>query len=109
LRDVAREFLATAGYKVLVAENGATAAKLAADHKDPIHLLLTDVVMPGIGGSALAEQFKQFHPEGRVLFMSGYAPNAIVHHGILDDGVNLLNKPFTRQRLTQKVREVLEA
>ena len=72
-------------------------------------LLLTDVVMPGISGKALADQLARSRPDLRVLFMSGYSDEAIVHHGVLDAGVAFLQKPFSPQALTQKVRQVLDA
>jgi DNA-binding NtrC family response regulator len=74
-----------------------------------IHLLLTDVVMPGINGKEVARRVTQHHPETRVLYMSGYTNNAIVHHGIIEDGVFFLQKPFSPAALADKVREVLDA
>jgi len=70
---------------------------------------VTDVVMPGLSGKALAEQLAQTHPDLRILFMSGYTDNAIAHHGVLDPGVSLLQKPFRPIDLARKVRAVLDA
>ena len=78
-------------------------------HAQPIHLLLTDVVMPQMSGKALAERVPALHPETRVLYMSGYADDAFVRHGILEGNAFLLPKPFTSNALVQKVREVLDA
>jgi two-component system, cell cycle sensor histidine kinase and response regulator CckA len=107
LLAVTREFLQLAGYNVVEACNGKEALKLARAHVSPIHLLLTDVVMPEMSGKTLADEVSRIHPETRILYMSGYTANAIVHHGVLDEGVNLLSKPFSRASLTKKIREVL--
>jgi two-component system cell cycle sensor histidine kinase/response regulator CckA len=107
LRDLARELLETNGYTVLEAANGADAVQTAEKYGKPIHLLLTDVVMPGMDGSKLAERMCRSYPGIKVLYMSGYTDDAIVHHGVLDSGIALLQKPFTRESLTRKVREVL--
>ena len=109
LRMVTREFLLLAGYTVKEASNGEEALNIARTHDGPIHLLLTDMVMPGMGGRELAKALAQFRPEMRVLFMSGYAANAIVSHGDLDEGASFLPKPFSRASLTNKVREVLNS
>ncbi len=109
LRHVAREFLELAGYQVLEAVDGKDAVRIAASHPLPVHLLLTDVVMPAMSGTEVAKQVCQHHPEAKVLYMSGYTADAIVHHGVLDEGLALLTKPFSRASLTQKVREVLNA
>jgi two-component system, cell cycle sensor histidine kinase and response regulator CckA len=107
LREVTREFLQIAGYNVVEGRDGKDALQVAQTHEEAIHLLLTDVVMPGMSGRELANEIKRIHPETRILFMSGYTSNAIVHRGVLDEGVSLLPKPFTRSALTQKVREIL--
>jgi two-component system cell cycle sensor histidine kinase/response regulator CckA len=107
LRELARELLETKGYTVLEAANGADAIQVAEKYGKPIHLLLTDVVMPGMDGSKLAERMGHSYPGIKVLYMSGYTDDAIVHHGVLDSGITLLQKPFTRESLTHKVREVL--
>jgi nitrogen-specific signal transduction histidine kinase len=107
LRDVTKEFLQIAGYNVVEARDGKDSLRVARMHEERIHLLLTDVVMPGMSGRELANEIKQIHPETRILFMSGYTSNAIVHRGVLDEELSLLTKPFTRSGLTQKVREML--
>ena len=109
LRMVTREFLLRAGYTVKEASNGEEALNIARTLDGPIHLLLTDMVMPGMGGRELANALAPFLPEMRVLFMSGYAANAIVSHGDLEEGVSFLSKPFSRASLTKKVREVLNS
>ena len=106
VRRVARQFLEIRGYSVLEAKNGDEALQLAHSHPGPIHLLLTDVVMPGMNGRELWQRLS-WRPEMRVLFMSGYPENAIVQHGTLEPGVMYLQKPFTLNALTHKVREVL--
>ena len=108
VRQLAREYLETNGYTVLEAEDGHTALELAAMHAGPIQLLMTDVVMPGISGRELAERVAKSRPEMKVLYMSGYTDQAVVHHGILDTGAVLLQKPFTMATLASKLREILE-
>ena len=107
VRDLAREYLETIGYKVLEAENSHIALELAAMHSGPIHLLLTDVVMPGIGGRELGARISAIRPDIRILYMSGYTDQAVVHQGILDREAVLLQKPFTLATLAWKLREVL--
>jgi len=96
------------GYKVITAENGKEAMKIAESHDAPIHLLVTDVVMPGMSGRALAEKLQEKVPKLKVLYMSGYTDNAIAHHGVLKKDVDFIQKPFTRERLASKVREMLD-
>jgi two-component system cell cycle sensor histidine kinase/response regulator CckA len=107
VRELAREYLEMTGYTVIEAENGHTALELAALHSGPIHLLMTDVVMPGISGRELSERVKTIRPEIRVLFMSGYTDQAVVHHGILETDAVLLQKPFTVAALAAKLRDIL--
>jgi len=107
VRELAREYLEMTGYTVIEAENGHTALELAALHAGPIHLLMTDVVMPGISGRELSERVKSIRPGIRVLFMSGYTDQAVVHHGILESDAVLLQKPFTVAALAAKLRDIL--
>ena len=107
VRGVAREMLERSGYRVLEAANGDQALRVAAKHSGPIDLLLTDVVMPGISGRVLAQQLAEIRPQMRVLYMSGYTDDAVVNHGMLDPGLQYLQKPFTRAGLARKVHEVL--
>jgi CheY-like chemotaxis protein len=109
LRRVARDILEDLGYTVLSASNGTEAAQVAARYDGPVDLLLTDVVMPGMSGRAVAELILAARPGMRVLYMSGYTDGAIAHHGVLDAGVAYLEKPFTIETLSAKVRAVLDA
>ncbi len=110
VRQVATRVLRDLGYTVLEAENGDDALRVASENQDRrIHLLLTDVVMPQMGGKPLAERLRSERPDIRVLFFSGYADNALVQDGVLDSGVAFLQKPFSPAILAQKVREVLDA
>ena len=108
VRKLAVRVLERQGYKVLSARDGDEALLVCERHKDPIHLMLTDVVMPGMSGHEVAKRSEPSHPEMKVLYMSGYTDNAIVMHGVLVQGVNYIQKPFTVNGLTKKVREVLE-
>jgi len=107
VRGVAREMLERSGYRVLEASNGDAALRLATKHNGPIDLLLTDVVMPGLSGRQLAAQLTELRPRLRVLYMSGYTDDAVVSHGMLEPGIQYLQKPFTREGLARKVHEVL--
>jgi len=109
LLSLVAEILRDAGYSVIAAHGPKEALRLMADHREPIHLLLTDVVMPGMSGRALADEVVGKRPGIRVLYMSGYTDNAIVHHGVLDAGVTYIQKPFTPDALIKTVREVLDA
>jgi two-component system cell cycle sensor histidine kinase/response regulator CckA len=106
VRTLAMTVLERCGYRVLSATGGEEALSLAKGFGGTIHLLLTDIVMPGMNGRALASQLVAERPL-RVLFMSGYTENAIAHRGILDAGVDYIQKPFTPESLAEKVREVL--
>ena len=89
---------------------GGNEAKLiAGQHQGPIHLLLTDVVMPGMGGRELSEELAILRPEMKILFMSGYTDDTVVRHGVLEEGMAFLQKPFTAEILLRKVREVLDS
>jgi PAS domain S-box-containing protein len=108
LRALAREFLKSSGYAVLEAENGKEALRIANAFGAPIHLLLTDVIMPGMGGKQLADQLTSLRPATKVLYMSGYSDDAIVQSGMLGTELIFLEKPFTRDILLRKVRGVLD-
>ena len=108
IRVTPRLFLQNLGYKVLTAECPRQALELVAQYDGPIHLLVTDVVMPGMNGRELAEKLAALYPDMKRIFMSGYTSNVIVHRGILDGGVDFLLKPFTREMLTRLVRSVLD-
>ncbi|HWQ12619.1 MAG TPA: PAS domain S-box protein [Roseiflexaceae bacterium] len=108
LREVARRILEAAGYAVLAAGTPDEALLSAERFHGPIHLLLTDVVMPTMRGPELAERVIRLYPETRVLYMSGYAENAIVHGSELKEGTRFLSKPFDAATLTRRVREVLD-
>jgi two-component system cell cycle sensor histidine kinase/response regulator CckA len=108
LRNVARRALDAAGYEVLIAADGNEAIRTAAENRGNIHLLVTDVVMPRMSGNVLAQDLSRTRPALKVLYMSGYTDDAIVHHGVLDAGTHFLAKPFTGADLVRKVREVLD-
>jgi PAS domain S-box-containing protein len=109
VRAIIQQVLKRCGYTVLEATDGESALTLGERHDGPIHLLLTDVVMPRMGGRTLAQQFHKVRPNTRVLFVSGYTDDAIAQHGVLDPGVEYLEKPFTPDTLAKKVRRVLDA
>jgi len=96
------------GYTVLKAENPGEALKIAAGHVGHIHLLLTDVIMPGMNGRDLADRVQAIFPKMKLLFMSGYTADIIAHHGVLDEGVHFIQKPFKFPDLVTKVRVVLD-
>jgi CheY-like chemotaxis protein len=106
--EAARKILESSGYSVMSANSPAAAVRLSTAHPGPIRLLLTDVIMPGMNGRELADRLTQQRPGMRVLFMSGYTDNAIVHHGVLDAHVEFLAKPFTPHALARKVADVLK-
>ena len=105
---MAQMILERLGYTVLTTDSPDEAIQIAeASGKDSIHLLITDVVMPGMNGKELSERLCYLHPGMKCLFMSGYTANVIAHHGVLDQGVHFINKPFSRQDLADRVREAL--
>jgi CheY-like chemotaxis protein len=109
LRGLARGCLASSGYNVLEARDGNEATRAAAQHRGPIHLLLTDIIMPGISGCDLAESLRHSRPEMKVAFMSGYTHDLATRQGVLNPGIVLLEKPFSIELLLTKVREALDA
>jgi two-component system cell cycle sensor histidine kinase/response regulator CckA len=109
LRKLARSFLLDHGFQVLPASNGEEAMEVARKHNGPIHLLLTDVVMPGMNGRALADKLLARLPQLKVVYISGYTDSFIAGHGVLEEGTHLLHKPFTEAALIWKIREVLDA
>jgi CheY-like chemotaxis protein len=109
VRTFARRALEDCGYRVLLAANGADAMELAREHAGRIHLLLTDVVMPGISGRQLAEQLVAERPDVRVIFTSGYTDDETVRHGVREAETAFLQKPFSPEELGRRIREVLDA
>lgn len=107
VRKFAVEVLKARGYTVLASENGEAALELVMSHSKPIHLLLTDVILPGINGKDLADRLKAIRPDMEVLFTSGYTRDVIAQHCILEPGIAYLAKPFTPDGLASKVRELL--
>ena len=107
VRKLSGKILERQGYRILETSNGDDALLACERHKSPIHLMLADVIMPGMSGSELAKLLKPLYPEIKILYMSGYTDDAIVRHGVLQKGVNYIQKPFTMERLARKVREVL--
>jgi two-component system, cell cycle sensor histidine kinase and response regulator CckA len=108
LRDLTRSLLVQSGYTVLESNSSAQALEIADSHREKIRLLLTDVVLPGISGAALAEKIVRKYPDVKVLFMSGYTARAVAVQGVLEEGTFLLQKPFDPEALRNKVREVLD-
>jgi len=108
VREATRRTLAKAGYEVLEAARGDEALVICNERGGTIHLLLTDVVMPGMGGAELAARFREVRPGAQVVFMSGYAANAVAQQGALSPDEILLNKPFSSHTLLQKIRKALE-
>ena len=108
VRELARLVLSEHGYTVIEAQNSEDAVRLAGRHGSEIHLLLTDVVMPGMSGHDLAKHLTALHPNLRVLYMSGYTYNVMGDNGTLEEGLSFLQKPFTPQALAQRVREALD-
>ncbi|MBW1719693.1 MAG: response regulator [Deltaproteobacteria bacterium] len=108
IRNLSHAILKRQGYKVLVAENGKEALTVLNQHEGPLHLILTDVVMPKMDGKALFDQISGYNPDVKVLYMSGYTNDVIAHRGVLDEGMNFIQKPCSVQALAAKVREVLD-
>ncbi|HVG39222.1 MAG TPA: PAS domain S-box protein [Pyrinomonadaceae bacterium] len=108
VRRLSCEILSLSGYRVIEARHGPEALEVAASYVEPIHVMVSDVVMPQMSGRELAERLTPLRPEMKVLFMSGYTDDAIVHHGVLDENMPFLQKPFTPIALARKVRDVLD-
>jgi two-component system, cell cycle sensor histidine kinase and response regulator CckA len=108
LRRFVQTVLSKAGFQVLEAASGEEAHRVATQYRGPIHLLLTDVVLPGTSGSEIAQRICGRRGETLLLYMSGYAGDTIVNRGVLENGICFLQKPFTPDRLLEKVREVLQ-
>ncbi|HXW17000.1 MAG TPA: PAS domain S-box protein, partial [Candidatus Acidoferrales bacterium] len=109
VRDLTKEYLELCGYKVLVADCGARAVEIVSNYTGAIDLMMTDIVMPGLSGSELAQRISSLRPNVRVIYMSGYTDHAVIHHGISTSNVILLQKPFTMGALAHKLREALDA
>ena len=109
MRALAVRILRERGYTVIEASNGREALRTAQEYAGKIHLVLTDVVMPEMNGKVLVSQIEAARPGIRAVFISGYAENAIVHHGILESNIAFLQKPFAGNALASKVREVIDS
>jgi CheY-like chemotaxis protein len=108
VRDMAVRILKRLGYDVLVAADGEEALDLAGQRAGDVDLLMSDVVMPGMNGRELAERLQRRDPRLRVLYTSGYTENTIAHHGVLEQGLRFIGKPYTPQALARKLREILD-
>ena len=108
VRDLALTILKRQGYKVLAAASGKEALDVLGRHSGPVHLVLTDVVMPEMNGKQLFDRVSSRYPDIKALYMSGYTGNVIAHRGVIDAGVHYIQKPFSVKALAAKVREVLD-
>jgi CheY-like chemotaxis protein len=108
VRELTSEILDVFGYEVLTSSNGLEALEVSDGHDGPIHLLLSDIVMPGMSGPELRKRLRTRRPDTRVLYMSGYTDRERVYHGALDDGTPILSKPVTQERLTTRIRVLLD-
>jgi CheY-like chemotaxis protein len=107
VRDMVVVLLESSGYRVLAAETPSRAYEMAQAHPDVIDLLLTDVIMPGMNGQELYQRLLEMRPDLPALFVSGYTNDVVVHNGTLEEGINFLQKPFTREQLIGKVDQTL--
>jgi DNA-binding NtrC family response regulator len=105
---IVAEILKDEGYALLTAGMPGEAVRIASEHAGDIDLLITDVVMPEMNGRNLAKNILSLHPRMKTLFMSGYTANVIAHHGVVDEGINFIEKPFSVHDLLVKVRELLD-
>ena len=108
VRQSTREFLSLNGYIVVEPKNGTDVLAIAREYKSPIHLMITDVVMPQMGGAKLAGELAFERPDMKVLFVSGYAESTVQRHGAIDVTTRFLQKPFSLRALAHKIREVLD-
>ena len=108
VRELTTDTLSLLGYRVLNAANGQKALDLVEEYQQEIHLLLTDIVMPKMNGRVLAERLIQLRPGMKVIFVSGYTDDTMIHHDMFDSEVAFLTKPFSPVQLMQKVREILD-
>ena len=108
LREMAREYLESVGYVVLEAASGREALQKAKEFDGPIHLLLTDIVMPEMSGPELARHMTELRPEIKIIFTSGYTNDAIARQGVLDPAVAFIQKPYRPKALARKIQEVLD-
>jgi CheY-like chemotaxis protein len=106
--NITSTILRKQGYTILAANTPSEAIRLAGEHVDKIHLLMTDVVMPDMNGKDLSNKLQTLYPQLKCLYMSGYTSNVIAHHGVLDAGINFIQKPFSLPDLASKVRDVLD-
>jgi DNA-binding NtrC family response regulator len=109
VRRMARRMLESIGYTVLTARSAAEALLMLERRDQKVHLMLTDVVMPGMSGPDLVARLAEIHPGIRVLYTSGHADNAALRGAVLDGGIEFISKPYTRAELTRKVRDILDA
>ncbi len=109
VRELAFAILQRSGYALLVAKSGQEALSLLEHHDGPLHLILTDVVMPGMNGRQLFDQASALYPRTKALYMSGYTRDVIAHRGVIDAGINFIQKPFSVKLLTTSVREALDS
>ena len=108
VRKTVRMALERYGYTVLEAESAQKALEICSQYEGPIHLVLTDVVMPGMSGPELASRLEELVPQTKILLMSGYTDNALVHHGVLPISVNFISKPFSSEGLVRQIRKILD-
>jgi CheY-like chemotaxis protein len=108
IMKMGKRMLEKLGYQVLAANKPIEAIHIAEEFTGKIHLLITDVIMPEMNGRELAQQLKALYPDIKIVFMSGYTSNVIAHHGVLDDGVNFIEKPLSKKDLAFKIKEALD-